>query len=125
MLARTAAAFLSDKLDTEVKIKTFYIKPDLRIHAEEVQINDKMHYPMLYVGTLNAKLSLRDLANELRVKNISIDDLLVNLVKYEDSYVIEVGCFLVGYNFGFGRSRGCDRFCRNGCVSCVCTASGK
>ncbi len=90
MLARTAAAFLSDKLDTEVKIKTFYIKPDLRIHAEEVQINDKMHYPMLYVGTLNAKLSLRDLADELRVKNISIDDLLVNLVKYEDSYVMNI-----------------------------------
>lgn len=90
MLARTAAGFLSDKLDTEVKIRTFYIKPDLRIHAEEVQINDKMHYPMLYVGYLDAKLSIRDLANELRVRNITIDDLLVNLVKYEDSYDMNI-----------------------------------
>lgn len=90
MLARTAAGYLSNKLDTEVKIRTFYIKPDLRIHAEEVQINDKMHYPMLYVGTLNAKLSFRDLTNELRVKNISIDDLLVNIVKYEDSYLMNI-----------------------------------
>lgn len=90
MLARTAAGVLSNKLDTEVKIRTFYIKPDLRIHAEEVQINDKMHYPMLYVGKLDAKLSIRDLTNELRVKNLNVDDLLVNLVKYEDEYNLNI-----------------------------------
>ena len=90
MLARTAAGVLSNKLGTEVKIKTFYIRPDLRIHAEEVQINDKMHYPMLYVGKLDAKLSIRDLANELRVKRINVDDILVNLVKYEDEYVMNI-----------------------------------
>ena len=90
MLARTAAGVLSNKLDTEVKIRTFYIKPDLRIHAEEVQINDKMHYPMLYVGKLDAKLSIRDLTNELRVKKIDVDDILVNLVKYEDDYIMNI-----------------------------------
>ncbi len=90
MLARTVAGALSNKLDTEVKIRTFYIKPDLRIHAEEVQINDKMHYPMLYVGKFDAKLSLRDLANELRVKKMNVDDLLVNLVKYEDDYNMNI-----------------------------------
>lgn len=90
MLARTVAGFLSNKFNTEVKIRTFYIKPDLRIHAEEVQFNDKMHQPMFYVGKLDAKLSLRDLANELRVASVNVDDVLVNIVKYEDSYTTNV-----------------------------------
>ena len=90
MLARTAAAVLSNTLETEVKIRTFYVKPDLRIHAEEVQINDKMQNPMIYVGRLDAKLSLRDIATELRAKNVNVDDLLINLVKYEDEYSMNI-----------------------------------
>ena len=90
MLARTAAGVLSNHLDAEVKIRTFYIKPDLRIHAEEVQINDKKQNPMIYVGELDAKLSLRDLADELRVRRLNIDDLLINLVKYEDEYQMNI-----------------------------------
>ena len=90
MLARTAAGVLSNNLDAEVKIRTFYIKPDLRIHAEEVQINDKKQNPMIYVGELDAKLSLRDLADELRVRRLNIDDLLINLVKYEDEYQMNI-----------------------------------
>ncbi len=90
MLARSAAGFLSTKFDTEVKIKTFYIKPDLRIHAEEVQINDKKHNPMFYVGKLDGKLSFRDITTELRVKNINIDDVLINIMKYEDEYLSNI-----------------------------------
>ncbi len=86
MLARTAAGFLSNQLDTEVKIKTFYVKPDLRIHAEEVQINDRKHLPMFYVGKFDAKLSLRNITNEYRIKDVNIDDVLFNLVKYENEY---------------------------------------
>ncbi len=86
MLARTAAGFFSKKLDTEVKIKTFYIQPDLSVHAEEVQINDKKHLPMLYVGEMNGKISLTDIADELRVKSLIMDDVLVNIVTYEDEY---------------------------------------
>lgn len=90
MLARTAAGVLSDKFDTEVKIKTFYIKPNFSIYAEEVQINDKKHLPMFYVGKLNARLSIRDIAKELRVRNLGIDDLLVNIVKYEGDDLMNV-----------------------------------
>ena len=90
MLARTAAAVFSNKLNAEVKIKTFYIKPDLRIHAEEVQINDTKQNPMIYLGKLDAKLSLRDMANEMRVRSINIDDILVNLVKYQDEYKVNI-----------------------------------
>ena len=83
MLARTAAGVLSDKFETEVKIKTFYIKPNFRVYAEEVQFNDKKHLPMFYVGKLNARLSIRDITKELRVRSLDVEDLLVNIVKYE------------------------------------------
>ena len=90
MLARTAAAVLSITLESEVKIRTFYIKPDLRIHAEEVQINDKMQNPMIYFGKFDAKLSFRDLTTEIRAKNVNIDDLIIYLVKYEDDYNMNI-----------------------------------
>ena len=83
MLARTAAGVLSDKFGTEVKIKTFYIKPNFRIYAEEVQFNDKNHLPMFYVGKMNARLSIRDIAKELRVRSLDVEDILVSIVKYE------------------------------------------
>ena len=90
MLARTVAGVLSDKLDTEVKIKTFYIKPNFKIYAEEVQLNDKKHLPMFYVGKVNARLSIRDVAKELRFRSLEVDDLLVNIVKYEGDALMNV-----------------------------------
>lgn len=90
MLARTVAGVLSDKFETEVKIRTFYIKPNFRIYAEEVQFNDKKHYPMFYVGKLDARFSIRDIVKELRVKNLEIDDLLINIVKYEGDDMMNV-----------------------------------
>ena len=83
MLARTVAGVLSNRLDTEVKIKTFYIKPDLSIYAEEVQINDRMHNPMFYLGEFNARLSLHDFSNEFRIGSVDVNDFLVNIVEYE------------------------------------------
>lgn len=84
MFARSAAGMLSEMFDTEVRIKTFYIKPDLRIHAEELQMNDKSNDTMFYVGTINGKFSLRELRKEPRIKNLYIDDVLINIVKYEN-----------------------------------------
>lgn len=83
MMARSLAGFLSNKVDTEVKIKTFYITPDMRIHAEEVMLNDKYHQPLFYIGNLDAKLSLRDFKNGLRVRSINLSDVNAFLVKYE------------------------------------------
>ena len=90
MLARTAAGVLSDHFETEVKIKTFYIKPNFKIYAEEVQFNDKKHLPMFYVGKMNARLSLKDVAKELRFKSLDVEDLLVSVVKYEGDDLMNV-----------------------------------
>ena len=90
MLARTVAGVLSDKFETEVKIKTFYVKPNFTVYAEEVQMNDKKHLPMFYVGRLEAKLSIRDIAKELRVRSLDVEDFLVNIVKYEGDDLMNV-----------------------------------
>ena len=90
MLARTAAGVLSDRFDTEVKIKTFYVTPNLKVYAEKVQVNDKKHSPMLYVGKLDAKFFLRDLANELRISSVNVEDLLLNIVQYEGEDVMNI-----------------------------------
>lgn len=87
MLARTVAGVLSDKYEAEVKIKTFYMKPNFSVYAEEVQMNDRKQTPMFYIGKMNAKLALRDIAKELRVRSLHVDDVLVNIVNYEgDDY---------------------------------------
>lgn len=83
MLARTVAGFLSDQLGTEVKIKTFYISPNMDIHAEDVLFNDKYHNPLFAIGRLEAKLSLRDLASELRIREVHVKDMKGCIVKYE------------------------------------------
>ncbi len=90
MLARTVAGVLSDKYETEVKIRTFYVKPNFTVYAEEVQMNDKKHLPMFYVGKLKARFSIRDIAKELRVRSLDVEDMLVNLVKYEGDDMMNV-----------------------------------
>lgn len=90
MLARSVAGYLSNKLDTEVKIKTFYISPDMRILAEDVLLNDKYHNTLFEIQRLDAKLSLRDLANELRIREVYLKDITANIVKYEDADAMNV-----------------------------------
>ena len=99
MFARSAAGLLSEMFETEVRIKTFYIQPDLSIHAEELQMNDRKNDTMFYVGTLDAKMSLRDLKNiktEPRIKNIYVDDVLVNIVRYENEQKSNIAEIFVG-----------------------------
>ena len=90
MLARSVAGYLSNKLDTEVKIKTFYISPDMRILAEDVLLNDKYHNTLFEIQRLDAKLSLRDLTNELRIREVYLKDITANIVKYEDADAMNV-----------------------------------
>ncbi len=84
MLARSGAGMLSKMFDTEVRIRTFYINPDLRIHAEDIQMNDNRNDTLFFIGTFDGKLSLRDLKNVTRIRRLSVDDFYVNIVKYEN-----------------------------------------
>ena len=46
-------------------------------NAIDVYVNPKS------VGKLNARLSIRDITRELRLRNLDIEDILVNIIEYE------------------------------------------
>ena len=83
MVARSIAGTLSEKLNTVVKIKTFYITEKLAICIEDMQINDLEGYPMFMIGQLDAKVSPTIRTNDVRIKDAYFKDVLGRIVKYE------------------------------------------
>ncbi len=93
MLARTVAGMLSNKLETDVKIKTFHLTSDLGILAEDVLVNDKNDNPMFYIGRMKLRLGLFDNSDNLRLRQLHLDDVLAYIVEYDghDSFnVVEL-----------------------------------
>ena len=83
MVARSIAGELSKKLQTDVKIRTFYITYNLGICIEGVQINDVYGYPMFKVGKLYAKMIPTLDLSDIRLKDLYMEDVLGNVVKYD------------------------------------------
>lgn len=83
MIARLLAGEMSKKLNTEVKIRTFYVTEKLLVCMEDVQINDLEGYPMFEIGTLNAKFSPTMKSDDIRIKDVYFKDVYGRLVKYE------------------------------------------
>lgn len=102
MIARSAAGELSRKLNTEVKIKTFYITEKLHVCLEDVQINDLDGYPLFLIGTLNAKISPSILSGDIRVRDIYFKDVLGRIVKYENDEKLNI-MDMVSYLGGGGK----------------------
>lgn len=82
MIARSAAGFASQMLGTEVKLKTFYVTPDLEIHVNGMQIKDLEDYPMFEIGELRIKLAISE-ERRLKFKDVYLNDALGNIVTYE------------------------------------------
>lgn len=90
MLARSFAGNLSRKLDTDVKIQTFYITYDLSIVLEGLQIDDLNGLPLFEIGTLKAKLHPFFSLSDIRIRNISLENVLGRIVKYEGEQKLNV-----------------------------------
>lgn len=82
MIVRSAAGIVSKKLNTEVKIKTFYVTPNLEIHIDGVQINDLDQYPMFEMGEFKTKLAFGD-NSVFRLKEVYLKDALGRIVTYD------------------------------------------
>ena len=83
MIARSLAGELSRKLNTDVKIRTFYITDNLGVRVEDVVFNDLDGYPMFRIGQLDAKFSPMIMFNNIIIKDIYFKDVLGRIVKYE------------------------------------------
>lgn len=83
MIARSVAGEMAQRLNADVKIKTFYITEKMEICLEDVQINDVYGYPLFMIGKMDARITPTVNNNELRFKDIYMKDVLGRLVKYE------------------------------------------
>jgi len=83
MVARSLAGELSKRLNTDVKIRTFYITKNFMICVEDVQINDLEGYPLFEIGKMTAKLSPMMSLNDIKIREIYFSDVLGRIVKYE------------------------------------------
>ena len=83
MIARSIAGELSRKLNTNVKIRTFYITDNLGVRIEDAVFDDLDGYPMFRIGELDAKVSPMIVFNEIIIKDIYLKDVLGRIVKYE------------------------------------------
>ncbi len=83
MIARSVAGELAKKLDTDVKIRTFYITDKLTVRMEDVVFDDLDGYPMFQIGQLDAKLHPTMKTDEIRIKEVYLKDVLGRIVTYE------------------------------------------
>ena len=83
MIARSLAGELSRKLNTNVKIRTFYITEKLTVRMEDVVFDDLDGYPMFKIGFLDAKLHPTMMTEEIKIKEVYLKDVLGRMVTYE------------------------------------------
>lgn len=83
MIARSLAGELAKKLDTDVKIRTFYITDKLTVRMEDVVFDDLDGYPMFQIGQLDAKLHPTMISDEIKIKEVYLKDVLGRIVTYE------------------------------------------
>lgn len=83
IIARSITGELSKKLQTDIKIRTFYITDNFGLCMEDVVFNDLDGYPMFMIGRLDAKLSSAILFGDIVVKDIYLKDVLGRIVEYE------------------------------------------
>lgn len=104
MVARSLAGELSKKLDTDVKIRTFYITDKLTARMEDVVFNDLDGYPMFNIGVLDARFYPLITTDDLRIREVYLKDVLGRIVKYEGYDKINIKEILE--QLGLGKNNG-------------------
>ena len=100
MIARSIAGELSRKLETDVKIRTFYITENMTVRMEDVVFNDLDGYPMFRIGTLDAKFYPILMPDDIKIKEIYMKDVLGRIVKYEENEKINITEIIAQFRSG-------------------------
>lgn len=83
IIARSAAGFVSKSFNTDVKINTFYVTPDLELHFSDLQINDLEQYPMLKIDEFKTSIAFDFPFDKIRLKEVFLKNAMFKLVTYE------------------------------------------
>lgn len=83
IIARSAAGFVSKSFNTDVKINTFYVTPDLELHFSDLQINDLEQYPMLKIDEFKTSIAFNFTFDRIRLKEVFLKNAMFKLVTYD------------------------------------------
>lgn len=100
MIARSIAGELSEKLNTDVKIRTFYITDKLTVCVEDVVFNDLDGYPMFRIGRMDARISPMIMFDDIIIKELYFKDVLGRLVKYEGEKKLNINEIIAQFSKG-------------------------
>ena len=82
--ARFASGYLSEKTGGDIKVGRLLITPDFSVFLDEVVVKDLKDNDLANIGSLRAKLVLRDMLNGVvHFENVRLRDTKANLIKYE------------------------------------------
>lgn len=84
-LVHKVSAYLSNKLQTKVSVKSVSIQFFTSAVLEEILIEDKAHDTILYAGNVKAKLGLFELFNQkFEIKDLTLENARVRLFRGRD-----------------------------------------
>ncbi len=82
--ARYASGYLSEKTGGDIKVGRLLITPDFSVYLDDVVVRDLKGNELANVGSLHAKLAIRDAINgAIHLEKVAISDAKANLVQYE------------------------------------------
>lgn len=82
-LARSAAAFLSKKLGTNITIGSFFLNLDLSLTVKNVGVLDSRSRKFISIGYLNFRPEDYSFSKHLNIRQLELEDIQFELVIYE------------------------------------------
>ncbi|WP_444544626.1 translocation/assembly module TamB domain-containing protein [Sphingobacterium alkalisoli] len=85
-VSKKVAAYLSEQLDSKIRLQRVYFKPFSAIQLQEFELLDNKGNQIIYVESLDAYLVLREFFNKkIRIEEIKLKNAYVDFQIYEDS----------------------------------------
>lgn len=81
LIASSVAGKLSRELNTEIEFNSLHISYPLCINIKDVYIADENHDTLASIENMEARISMRSLTNKVRITNMRLDGLNLNLVR--------------------------------------------
>ncbi len=83
-IVRTASAYISEELNTEIRIGSLYINPFLDIIIKDILVKDKKDNAILKTGKLQINIKRFSIKNkEIKLNKFSMNNADINMIKYK------------------------------------------
>lgn len=93
---RTIAGYLSEQLETKIRINSFFLDIDLSLNINGLELEDQYGQTLVSIENLNILLIPTDFSKTLNINRLILSDASVNLIKYEKSDELNMQ-FIIDY----------------------------